>query len=1088
MSGAGAALGFPRNTVKSPNPACRLAGMINCPSCGEENPPKFRLCGYCGAALVAAPPALPVREMRKTVTLIFSDLKDSTALGERLDSEALHEVKDRYFAAMSAEIKRHGGKIEKFIGDAIMAVFGLPKAHEDDALRAVRAAADMRKALVRVNEDLMTRYGVALGNRTGVNTGEVVANDDEKADQKLATGDAVNVAARLEQAAPVNEIYLGETTYQLVRDAVEVEAVEPLALKGKAEKVAAYRLVAARGLDGYARRQDTPIVGRDEELAALHAAYHHAVAGQCAHLVTVIGDAGLGKSRLVREVVDQIAAGARAVRGRCLPYGDGITFWPLVGMVGEAADIREDDHPDAARAKLLQLVQDAEVAARLASAIGLSEQSFPLTELYWGARKFLEGLATEDPVVAVIDDIHWAEPAFLDLLVHILDASSGASILLLTTARHDLLETQPQWGERDSSTKLVLRPLSLAASAQVVTNLLGSAGLPQDVVERIATAAEGNPLYVEQMLSMLIDTQALRREGDRWVRAEGYGEITVPPTIKALLEARLDNLPRADRATVEPASVIGLEFDRPAIEALAPDAVRPEIDKHLDVLARKHFIDPSGDAQAEAMYRFHHHLVRDTVYNGLLKRARANLHLAFVRWADKINAERERALEFEEILGYHLEQAYRYLGELGPLDEAGLAIGADASRRLANAGKRALARGDAHAAANLFRRAIALLHSDDPQRADLLSALGESLLDTGDFTAARAIAEEGIAAADRIGSSRIKASNQLVEMYIHLYQGGQGAWSERALAMTSDVIPVLQLQDAHSELANIWRLIVIVHGVAGRYSLSNEAVAQSNHHARLAGNLWVTEKNSVMLAQNLLYGPTPVPRAIAQCRMLLDERPNDRTSECTILSVLAQLLAMNGELEEARALYRRSRALLRDLGQAIAAAATGIDQVWVELHGGDLMLAELDARADYEFLEKMGDTYYLSTMAAVLARAVRNQGRDSDALVLSQTAEALTTPDDINGQAFWRSIRAPIVARAGDLQHGEELARTAVDIVLQTEAPNFKADAIVELATVLRLCGKSAEARKAVGEAIALYSSKGNVVAVARWSRWAQEL
>jgi class 3 adenylate cyclase len=1088
MPGVGAVDGARLVAEHIASPTCRLVRMINCPSCGEENPPKFRLCGYCGAALAPAPPALPVREMRKTVTLIFSDLKDSTALGERLDSEALHEVKDRYFAAMSAEIKRHGGKIEKFIGDAIMAVFGLPKAHEDDALRAVRAAADMRKALVRVNEDLMKRYGVALGNRTGVNTGEVVANDDEKADQKLATGDAVNVAARLEQAAPVNEIYLGETTYQLVRDAVEVEMVEPLALKGKAEKVAAYRLVAARGLDGYARRQDTPIVGRDEELAALHAAYHHAVAGQCAHLVTVIGDAGLGKSRLVREVVDQIAAGARAVRGRCLPYGDGITFWPLVGMVSEAADIREDDHPDAARAKLLQVVKDPDVAARLASAIGLSDQSFPLTELYWGARKFLEGLTAEDPVVAVIDDIHWAEPAFLDLLVHILDVSKGAAILLLTTARHDLLETQPQWGERDSSTKLVLRPLSLAASAQVVTNLLGSAGLPQDVVERIATAAEGNPLYVEQMLSMLIDTQALRREGDRWVRAEGYGEITVPPTIKALLEARLDNLPRADRATVEPASVIGLEFDRPAIEALAPDAVRPEIEKHLDILARKHFIDPTNDSQAAVTYRFHHHLVRDTVYNGLLKRARANLHLAFASWADKVNANRDRALEFEEILGYHLEQAYRYLGELGPLDEAGLAIGVDASHRLANAGKRALARGDAHAAANLFRRAIALLNADDPQRAELHSALGESLLDTGDFTAARAIAEEGMAAADRIGSSRIKASNQVVEMYIHLYQGGEGAWSERALAMTSDVIPVLEQQNAHSELANIWRLIVIVHGVAGRYSLSNEAVAQSNHHARLAGNLWVTEKNGVMLAQNLLYGPTPVPQAIAQCKTLLDERPNDRTSECTILSVLAQLLAMNGQLDEARALYRRSRALLRDLGQGVAAAATGIDQVWVELHGGDLTLAEQDARADYEFLEKMGETYYLSTMAALLARAVRNQGRDSEALVLSQQAEALTTQDDINGQAFWRSIRAPIVARAGDLQHGEELARTAVDIVLQTEAPNFKADAFAELATVLRLCGKNDEARKAVGEAIGLYSSKGNLVAAARWNGWAQDL
>jgi class 3 adenylate cyclase/tetratricopeptide (TPR) repeat protein len=1067
------------------NPACRLGRMINCPSCGEENPPKFRLCGYCGAALAPAPAALPVREMRKTVTLIFSDLKDSTALGERLDSEALHEVKDRYFAAMSAEIKRHGGKIEKFIGDAIMAVFGLPKAHEDDALRAVRAAADMRKALVHVNDDLMKRYGVTLANRTGINTGEVVANDDEKADQKLATGDAVNVAARLEQAAPINQIYLGESTWQLVRDAVEVEAVEPLQLKGKAEKVAAYRLVSALGLDGYVRRSDTPIVGRDEELAALHEAYRLAVEGQAAHMVTVIGDAGMGKSRLVREVLDQITAGARTLRGRCLPYGDGITFWPLVGMVRGATDIRDEDHPDAARAKLLQAVKDPEVAARLASAVGLSEASFPLHELYWAARKFLEGFAADDPVVALVDDIHWAEPAFLDLLLHILDASKGAAILLLATARHDLLETQPQWGEREASTRLVLRPLSDAASAQVVGNLLGTTGLSQDVVERIVAAAEGNPLYVEQMLSMLIDSRALRREGNQWVRGENYGEIAVPPTIKALLEARLDNLARADRATVEPASVIGMEFERQSIEALAPDAVRPEIGLHLDTLARKHFIDQSSGAQTAMVYRFHHHLVRDTVYNGLLKRARANLHLAFVRWADKVNADRDRALEFEAILGYHLEQTHRYLSELGPLDEAGVAIGADASRRLANAGRRALARGDAHAAANLFRRAIALLHPDDPQRAELLSALGESLLDMGDFTAARAAVEEGSATADRIGSSRIKAANQVIEMYIGLYQGEQGDWSERALAMTSDLIPVLERQDAHSELANIWRLIVLVHGVAGRYSLSNEAVARSDRHARLAGNLWVTEKNCVQLAQNLLYGPTPVGQAIGQCKALLDNRPNDRTSECTILCTLAQLLAMSGDLDEARTLYRRSRALLRDLGQDVMAASTGVELMLIELHGGDLAIAECEARADYALLEKMGETYFLSSMAALLARAVRNQGRDAEALALSQTAEALTTPDDIHGQAFWRSTRAPIVARAGELQHGEELARTAVEMVMKTEALNLKADAIAELATVLRLCGKNDEARKAIGDAIDLYSSKGNAVAAAHWRAWA---
>ncbi|MFZ2653062.1 MAG: adenylate/guanylate cyclase domain-containing protein, partial [Burkholderiaceae bacterium] len=298
--------------------------MINCPSCGEENPPKFRLCGYCGTLLAAAA-AIPVY-VRKTVTIVFADLKDSTSMGERLDAEALHEVKERYFDAMAAEIVRHGGKIEKYIGDAIMAVFGLPRAHEDDALRAVRAAAGMREALSRVNTELQARYGVALGNRCGINTGEVVANDNPGADQKLATGDAVNVAARLEQAAPVGQIYLGELTYRLVRDAVEVEPVEPLEVKGKTQRLTAYRLVAALGLEGNLRRHDTPLVGREAELAALEAVYREAREAAVPRLVTVLGDAGTGKSRLLAEFVERRGSQARVLRGRCLPYGEGITF------------------------------------------------------------------------------------------------------------------------------------------------------------------------------------------------------------------------------------------------------------------------------------------------------------------------------------------------------------------------------------------------------------------------------------------------------------------------------------------------------------------------------------------------------------------------------------------------------------------------------------------------------------------------------------------------------------------------------------------------------------------------------------------
>jgi class 3 adenylate cyclase/tetratricopeptide (TPR) repeat protein len=1057
--------------------------MIKCPGCGEENPPKFRLCGYCGTPLAAAapaPPALPVREMRKTVTLIFSDLKDSTALGERLDSEALHEVKDRYFAAMAAEIKRHGGKIEKYIGDAIMAVFGLPKAHEDDALRAVRAADGMRRALVLVNEDLEQRYGVTLGNRTGVNTGEVVANDDEKADQKLATGDAVNVAARLEQAAPVNEIYLGETTFRLVRDAVEVEPVEPLQLKGKAEKVPAYRLVSARGIDGYARRQDTPIVGRDAELAALHAAYDEARYGPGVRLVTVIGDAGLGKSRLVREVTDRIAADARVMHGRCLPYGDGITFWPLVGMVRQAAKVSDDDPPDTARAKLLAAVGDADVADRLASAVGLSTAAFPLHEIYWGARKFFEGMAAAQPVVVIVDDIHWAEPALLDLLIHLLDASTGAPILLLATARHDLIDSKPDWGVRAGSTRLVLQPLTEAAAAQVVANLLGSTGLPPDIVQRIVTAAEGNPLYVEQMLAMLIDTRALRFEGGQWVRGEGQGEINVPPTIQALIEARLDGLARADRAALEPAAVIGLEFPHVAVETMVPEAIRQTLGGHMDALEKKHFIRPAHKEHGELLYRFHHQLVRDTAYNGLLKRNRANLHLAFVRWADKVNADRDRALEFEEILGYHLERAYRYLGELGPLDEAARAVGSDAAQRLSSAAKRAFARGDMSAAGNLFQRSVALLPTEDPRRTELLPNFAETLIGLGDFAGARAALDEAIAAAEHLAIPRLKASAQVIGLYIRLHGGDSAEDAEDPLAVVRSLIPVLELENAHLELAVAWRVLVLIHGIAGRYKLASEAAARSIVFARQAGNSRIIAKVGGILSHTALLGPTPVREAIEQCEQLLRGGLSDQLVEGNTLCVLAQLRAMNGDVDSARALVHQGRAKLRDLERGVTAATSGIAVANVELLGGDLASAERLVRADYEFLSSIGESFYRSTMAALLARVVREQGRHHEAMELSEVAEALTSADDMDSQVLWRIVRAPILAQAGRTQEAEAMGRSAVDLARQTEAVDLQADALAELAVVLKRLGRLGEADQRIVESIALYEQKGNVVAARR--------
>lgn len=1063
--------------------------MIKCPGCGEENPPKFKLCGYCGTPLhAAAPPALPAKEIRKTVTLLFTDLKDSTALGERLDSEAMHEVKERYFNAMAEEIKRHGGKIEKYIGDAIMAVFGLPRAHEDDALRAVRAAVGMKEALQKVNADLASRYGVQLANRTGVNTGEVVASDDPTADQKLATGDAVNVTARLEAAAPANEIYIGETTYRLVRDAVEVEPVEPLTLKGKSEPVPAFRVVKAHGQDGHVRRHDTPVVGREQELEALIAAWNAAAEQGRAQLVTVIGDAGVGKTRLVRELIDRVRDDARVVFGRCLPYGDGITFWPLREMVISAAGIGPNNSSEVARERLLACVGEADVADRLASATGLGAAQFPLAEINWAARKFMQRLAADGPVLAMFDDIHWAEPAFLDLIGNLLE-TVDAPVLMLATARHDLLEERTEWSQSERATRMLLQPLGAAAVAQVVANLLGSTGLGDDLIAKIVEAAEGNPLYVEQMLSMLKDSGALRQGDDGgWVVAEAGADITVPPTIQALLAARLDKLERTERAAAEPAAVIGVEFAQPAVVSLAPAAVKDSIDKQLEALSRKQFIRRSKSTTADHVYRFHHHLVRETVYNGLLKRARANFHVEFVRWADRVNAEADRGQEFEAILGYHLEQAYKYLGELGPHDEAAVEIGRDAARRLASAGRRALARGDMHAASNLLHRATSLLPNEDPVRIEMLPALGETLIGVGDFASARLLLREARILADRLGKPRIKAASQLVEMLLRLLGGGERDVDEEALPAAPELIPLLERENAHSELATAWRLVAHVHGMAGRYGLASEAAERSMSHARTAGNETLAAKVASILADTALLGSTPVCQAITQCEHLIAEGLKNREVECRVMRILAQLRAMNGELETARALYRQSRALLRDLGQQVSAASSGIDVALVELLGGDLGLAEREIRSDLAFLAKAGESYYLSTMTALLSRLVRDQGRDDEALELSRAAEKAADEDDFDSQALWRAIRAPIIARAGDLAGAETLARRAVELVLRTEAPLMQADALAELAEVLKIAARPLEARVAIEKAIALYCSKGNLVSEAQCRRWASRL
>ena len=544
----------------------------------------------------------------------------------------------RYFERMKAIVESHGGSVEKFIGDAVMAVFGIPQAHEDDALRACRAAVEMRDALP----------ALGIRGRIGVNTGEVVTGTAER----LVTGDAVNVAARFEQAAAPGEVLIGETTHSLVREAVVAEPVEPLELKGKSEPVAAFRLVSV--LDAPERSHLARFVGRERELALIGEAWQRAQAESRCELLTVVGDAGVGKSRLVAEALATI--GARVVRGRCLPYGEGITYWPVVEVVKQLA----------------VLPSDPVAAAAIRSMLGESDVGTSGDEIAWAFRKLLEEQA---PLVCVFDDVQWGDETFLDLIESTALLSTGAPLLLLCMARPELVERRPAW-----PATLRLEPLP----PEQADAMIGDNVAPE-LRERIAHAAGGNPLFISEMLAMAAEN----------------AEVEVPPTLRALLAMRLDQLDDAERRVLERGSVEGEIFHRGAVQALAPEET--QVTTRLAALVRHQLVRPDrAQLAGDDGYRFRHLLIRDAAYEALPKALRADLHARFADWLDEHGQE---LVERDEIVGYHLEQAARYRAELGQPDPT---LADRAAARLATAGRRANDRLDIRAASALLTRAAEL--------------------------------------------------------------------------------------------------------------------------------------------------------------------------------------------------------------------------------------------------------------------------------------------------------------------------------------------------------------------------------------------
>jgi class 3 adenylate cyclase/tetratricopeptide (TPR) repeat protein len=992
-----------------------------CPACGKENPDGFRFCGFCTAPLTG-----DSREQRKTVTVLFCDVTGSTALGESTDPEALRALLARYFERMKGIVESHGGTVEKFIGDAVMAVFGVPVAHEDDALRACRAAVEMRDALPEL--------GVQA--RIGVNTGEVVTGTEER----LATGDAVNVAARLEQAAQPGEILVGEETLRLTRDAVEVEALEPLEVKGKAQPVAAYRLCSVSGEEGFSRHLEAAMVGRKRELDRLCDAYEQAVGDRSCQLFTILGVAGVGKSRLAAEFLGSgLLGNALVVRGRCLPYGEGITYWPVVEVLKQLPEIPVGD---AAATTLRGLLGDGPVVAS-------SE------EIAWAFRKQLEAAASEQPLVCVFDDLHWGEETFLDLVEHVADLSRDAPILLLCMARPELFDRREAWaGGKVNATNVLLQPLALEEAQQLIESL---AQLDAGLRERILQTAEGNPLFVEEMVA--------------FARESGDGEVIVPSTIQALLAARLDQLEAAERSVLECGAIEGRVFHRGAVQALAPK--EPQVQDRLTSLVRKELVRPdTPQLPGEDAFRFRHLLIRDAAYDALPKSARAELHERFAGWLEEHGTS---LAELDEILGYHLERAHGYRLELGTADESSRELAHRAGVHLAASGMRAHARGDMRGAANLLSRAASLLPERDPSRLALLVELSEALRRVGNFELAATVLAEAVEAAKATADGGLEARALVQLLWVQILVDPEGRTDE-ARVEAKRLIPVLEQAGDDVALSRVWGLVAMTCNMDGRFTEMEEAASRGAQHARRARDPSAEDENMFWLLLALAFGPCPVQEAIRRVNELRPTTATRPSTEAGFLLTLGALHGMAGDLAEGRRLIEHSRAMSKELGEEVHSAGMCIPAGRNELWADDPAAAERVLREGCETLQRLGERSYLSTVAVYLAESLYQQKCYDEALHWTHVSAEAAASDDLTSQYGWRAVRAKLLARQGRSDDARRLARQAIELTERSDSPEWQADARIDSAEVEQLAGNPTQAATNLRKALDLYQRKGVTV------------
>ncbi len=938
-------------------------------------------------APVAAPGA------RRLVTVVRGAVADP----DGLDPEALHSVLARNWELAATVIERHGGTVDHVADDAIVAVFGLTEAHDDDALRAVRAAADLRAS-------------VEIALRVGVVTGRVFVAGAQ------ATGSPMNGARRLETAAGSGEILLDERTRRLVAHATTGHGA------GGAWRLATVRpeLVPAPAA--------TPLVGREAELGAVLEVLSQVSDEPGCRLVTLLGPPGIGKSRLARELCERVRGDATVLVGRCLAYGEGITYRPLAEIVRQVGASR------------LEELVGAGAAGRIRGAIGASGEPGRSDETFWAFRRLFEALARERPLGVAIEDVHWAEPTLLDLLDHVAALSTGAPILLVCLARPELVEMRPAWilPQRNRSI-VVLEALSEDQSLELLRHL-GS-----DVAaRRILDVAEGNPLFLEQLVAV-----------------EHEGAESLPDGIHAVLAARIDRLEPAERTVLSHAAIEGRSFHAAAVAELLGDI---ELGRVLVKLVRKGLIrSEAPEFAGQDMFRFAHALIREAAYDGLPKQLRADLHERVGHW---LAARPEAA---DEIVGYHLERAYQYGAELGHNGTRGRKLARDAAQRLTAAGRGALVRGDLPAGARLLERAMALLGPDDRARSALAPALGVALFEAGRLADADRVLAEAVAAAQAQHDPRLEARASVEQQYLHFHVSADvdvaearrvADWAVRELATHGDELGQCRA----------WRLRAWIAWTQSQAAAADEAWARAAAHARAAGDDRELCEILGWRASAAAFGATPVPEAIKRCAAIRAQVRRSPVAEAVTLRPLGLLHAMAGDFDEARRLIRQANEVLGELGRM--QSVVSYHEAEVELLAGRPAEAERRLRPGYESLEAMGERSLLSTTAALLAQAVVEQGRDDEAAALCEAGERFADEEDLITRAMCRGVRARVLARRDDLEAAETLAREAVALAARTDHLTDQGDAQLALAEVLEAGGDAAAGNAAASAAVDLYERK----------------